>query len=103
VPQRLRGARPFPNGDTPLDLLLDNGTVYPHPGKFVLAIARSIRRPAHPDRGGVSQPGEHPAAGAVRAGARDHRGEARRAGGAATRGHRAAGSYQIAVVDKDDK
>src|SRR2546425_125606 len=30
-------ARPFPNGDTPLDLVLSGGAVYPHPGKFVLS------------------------------------------------------------------
>jgi RND family efflux transporter MFP subunit len=30
-------ARPFPNGDTPLELVLGDGSVYPHPGKFVLA------------------------------------------------------------------
>src|SRR5256885_5196628 len=30
-------ARPFPNLDTPLELVLADGNVYPHPGKFVLA------------------------------------------------------------------
>src|SRR5207237_5862732 len=28
-------ARPFPNADTPLELILAGGAVYPHPGKFV--------------------------------------------------------------------
>jgi membrane fusion protein (multidrug efflux system) len=97
-------ARPFPNGDAPLDLLLENGTVYPHPGKFVLADRQvdpatgTIRiAAAFPNPGNILRPGQF---GRVRATiAVKH--------GALVVPQRAVtelqGSYQIAVVDKDDK
>jgi RND family efflux transporter MFP subunit len=97
-------ARPFPNGDAPLDLLLDNGTVYPHPGKFVLADRQvdpatgTIRiAAAFPNPGNILRPGQF---GRVRATiAVKH--------GALVVPQRAVtelqGSYQIAVVGKDDK
>src|ERR1700737_3205724 len=97
-------ARPFPNSDTPLDLLLDNGTVYPHPGKFVLADRQvdpatgTIRiAAAFPNPANILRPGQF---GRVRATiAVKH--------GALVVPQRAVtelqGSYQIAVVDKDDK
>jgi membrane fusion protein (multidrug efflux system) len=97
-------ARPFPNGDAPLDLLLDNGTVYPHPGKFVLADRQvdpatgTIRiAAAFPNPGNILRPGQF---GRVRATiAVKH--------GALVVPQRAVtelqGSYQIAVVNKDDK
>src|SRR5467141_4187045 len=97
-------ARPFPNGDTPLDLLLDNGTVYPHPGKFVLADRQvdpatgTIRiAAAFPNPANILRPGQF---GRVRATiAVKH--------GALVVPQRAVtelqGTYQVAVVDKDDK
>ena len=97
-------ARPFPNGDTPLDLLLDNGTVYPHPGKFVLADRQvdpatgTIRiAAAFPNPANILRPGQF---GRVRATiAVKH--------GALVVPQRAVtelqGTYQVAVVGKDDK
>src|SRR5438128_10851731 len=58
-------ARPFPNGDTPLDLVLGDGSIYPHPGKFVLADRQvepatgNIRiAAAFPNPGNILRPGQ---------------------------------------------
>jgi membrane fusion protein (multidrug efflux system) len=97
-------ARPFPNGDTPLELLLEGGTVYPRPGKFVLAdlsvdaTTGTIRiAAAFPNPGNILRPGQF---GRVRAtvGVKQ---------GALVLPQRAItelqGSYQVAVVGKDAK
>jgi membrane fusion protein (multidrug efflux system) len=97
-------ARPFPNGDTPLELLLDGGIVYPRPGKFVLAdlsvdaTTGTIRiAAAFPNPGNLLRPGQF---GRVRAtvGVKQ---------GALVLPQRAItelqGSYQVAVVGKDAK
>ena len=58
-------ARPFPNVDTPLELALADGIVYPHPGKFVLADRQvdpttgTIRiAAAFPNPGNILRPGQ---------------------------------------------
>src|SRR6266850_1500469 len=97
-------ARPFPNGDTPLELLLQDGSVYPHPGKFVLAdrqvdpatgtirIAAAFSNPAN-----ILRPGQF---GRVRATIAMKQGALLVPQRAVTE---LQGSYQIAVVGKDDK
>ncbi|HYR18495.1 MAG TPA: efflux RND transporter periplasmic adaptor subunit [Myxococcales bacterium] len=97
-------ARPFPNGDTPLELLLQDGSVYPHPGKFVLAdrqvdpatgtirIAAAFSNPAN-----ILRPGQF---GRVRATIAIKQGALLVPQRAVTE---LQGSYQIAVVGKDDK
>jgi RND family efflux transporter MFP subunit len=97
-------ARPFPNGDTPLELLLDGGTVYPHPGKFVLADRQvdpatgTIRvAAAFPNPGNILRPGQF---GRVRATIAVKRGALLVPQRAVTE---LQGTYQIAVVGKDDK
>src|SRR5262249_6554974 len=97
-------ARPFPNGDTPLELILDDGSVYPHPGKFVLADRQvdpatgTIRiAAAFPNPGNILRPGQF---GRVRATLAVKQ-------GALLVPQRAVselqGTYQIAVVGKDNK
>jgi RND family efflux transporter MFP subunit len=97
-------ARPFPNGDTPLELLLQDGTVYPHPGKFVLADRQvdpatgTIRiAAAFPNPGNILRPGQF---GRVRATIAVKQGALLVPQRAVTE---LQGSYQIAVVGKDDK
>jgi len=97
-------ARPFPNGDAPLDLLLDNGTVYPHPGTSVLADRQvgpatgTIRiAAAFPSPGNILRPGQF---GRVRATIAVKQGALVVPQRAVTE---LQGSYQIAVVNKDDK
>jgi membrane fusion protein (multidrug efflux system) len=97
-------ARPFPNGDTPLELLLASGAVYRYPGKFVLADRQvdpatgTIRiAAAFPNPSNILRPGQF---GRVRATvAVNH--------GALVVPQRAVtelqGTYQIAVVGKDHK
>ncbi len=97
-------ARPFPNADTPLELLLDGDTVYPHPGRFVLGdrgvdpATGTIRiAAAFPNPGNILRPGQF---GRVRAIVAVKRGALLLPQRAVTE---LQGSYQIAVVGKDDK
>src|SRR2546425_1125972 len=97
-------ARPFPNGDTPLELLLGDGTVYPHPGRFVLADRQvdtatgTIRiAAAFPNPGNILRPGQF---GRVRATLGIKQGALLVPQRAVTE---LQGSYQIAVVGKDNK
>jgi membrane fusion protein (multidrug efflux system) len=99
-----KAARPFPNADTPLELLLDGGTVYPHPGKFVLADRQvdsatgTIRiAAAFPNPGNILRPGQF---GRVRAIVSVSQGALLLPQRAVTE---LQGGYQIAVVGKDDK
>jgi len=97
-------ARPFPNGDTPLELLLQDGTVYPHPGKFVLA-DRQVDPPtgtiriaaAFPNPGNILRPGQFGRVRATIAVKQDALLVPQRAV------TELQGTYQIAVVGKDDK
>jgi len=97
-------ARPFPNAETPLELVLTDGTVYPHPGKFVLADRQvdpatgTIRiAAAFPNPGNILRPGQF---GRVRATIAVKR-------GAVVIPQRAVselqGTYQVAVVGNDNK
>ena len=97
-------ARPFPNGDTPLDLVLAGGAVYPHPGKFVLSdrevdpATGTIRiAAAFPNPGNILRPGQF---GRVRATIAVKQ-------GALVVPQRAVselqGSFQVAVVGNDNK
>jgi RND family efflux transporter MFP subunit len=97
-------AHPFPNGDTPLELVLAGGAVYPHPGKFVLSdrevdpATGTIRiAAAFPNPGNILRPGQF---GRVRATIAVKR-------GALVVPQRAVselqGSYQVAVVGNDNK
>ncbi len=97
-------ARPFPNGDTPLDLVLSGGAVYPHPGKFVLSdrevdpATGTIRvAAAFPNPGNILRPGQF---GRVRATIAVKQ-------GALVVPQRAVselqGSFQVAVVGNDNK
>ncbi len=97
-------ARPFPNGDTPLDLFLAGGAVYPHPGKFVLSdrevdpATGTIRiAAAFPNPGNILRPGQF---GRVRATIAVKQ-------GALVVPQRAVselqGSFQVAVVGNDNK
>jgi len=97
-------ARPFPNGDTPLELLLEDGTVYPRPGKFVLADRQvdaatgTIRiAAAFSNPGNILRPGQF---GRVRATLGVTQGALLVPQRAVTE---LQGSYQIAVVSKDNK
>src|SRR5438874_4862142 len=97
-------ARPFPNGDTPLELLLEDGTVYPRPGKFVLADRQvdaatgTIRiAAAFSNPGNILRPGQF---GRVRATLGVTQGALLVPQRAVTE---LQGSYQIAVVGKDNK
>jgi RND family efflux transporter MFP subunit len=97
-------ARPFPNADTPLELLLDGGTAYPHPGKFVLGdrgvdpATGTIRiAAAFPNPGNILRPGQF---GRVRAIVAVKQGALLLPQRAVTE---LQGTYQIAVVGKDDK
>jgi len=97
-------ARPFPDPDTPLELLLQDGSVYPHPGKFVLADRQvdaatgTIRiAAAFPNPGNILRPGQF---GRVRATLSVKQGALLVPQRAVTE---LQGSYQIAVVGKDDK
>jgi RND family efflux transporter MFP subunit len=96
--------RPFPNEDTPLELVLADGSAYPHPGKFVLAdrqvdpttgTIRIAAAFAHP--GNLLRPGQF---GRLRATVSVKR-------GALLVPQRAVselqGSYQVAVVGADGK
>jgi membrane fusion protein (multidrug efflux system) len=96
--------RPFPNADTPLELLLDGGTIYPHPGKFVLGDRQvdpatgTIRiAAAFPNPGNILRPGQF---GRVRATVAVKKGALLLPQRAVTE---LQGSYQIAVVGKDNK
>ena len=96
--------RPFPNADTPLELLLDGGTIYPHPGKFVLGDRQvdpatgTIRiAAAFPNPGNILRPGQF---GRVRATVAVKLGALLLPQRAVTE---LQGAYQIAVVGKDDK
>jgi len=97
-------ARPFPNLDTPLELVLADGSVYPHPGKFVFADRQvdpttgTIRlAAAFPNTGNILRPGQF---GRLRATVSVKR-------GALLVPQRAVselqGSYQVAVVGADGK
>jgi membrane fusion protein (multidrug efflux system) len=97
-------ARPFPNGDTPLELLLGDGTVYPHPGRFVLADRQvdtatgTIRiAAAFPNPSNILRPGQF---GRVRATIGLKQGALLVPQRAVTE---LQGSYQIAIVGKDNK
>jgi membrane fusion protein (multidrug efflux system) len=97
-------ARPFPNADTPLELILDGGTVYPHPGRFVLgdrevdSTTGTIRiAAAFANPGNILRPGQF---GRVRAIIAVKQGALLLPQRAVTE---LQGTYQIAVVDKDDK
>jgi RND family efflux transporter MFP subunit len=94
--------RPFPEGNSSLDLLLTDGTAYPHPGRFVLADRQvdpttgTIRvAAAFPNPGNLLRPGQF---GRVRATVAVKR-------GALLVPQRAVselqGSYQVAVVAAD--
>ena len=68
-------AHPFPNEDTPLELVLANGSAYPHAGKFVLADRQvdpttgTIRiAAAFPNPGNILRPGQFGRLRAVRFG-----------------------------------
>ena len=97
-------AHPFPDGDTPLELVLAGGVVYPHPGKFVLSdrevdpATGTIRiAGAFPNPGNILRPGQF---GRVRATVAVKQ-------GALLVPQRAVselqGSYQVAVVGNDNK
>jgi RND family efflux transporter MFP subunit len=97
-------AHPFPNGDTPLELVLAGGAVYPHPGKFVLSdrevdpATGTIRiAAAFANPGNILRPGQF---GRVRATIAVKQ-------GALVVPQRAVselqGSYQVAVVGNDSK
>jgi RND family efflux transporter MFP subunit len=97
-------ARPFPDGDTPLELLLEGGTVYPDPGKFVLADRQvdpttgTIRIAASfPNPRNILRPGQF---GRVRATIATKQGALLVPQRAVTE---LQGTYQVAVVGKDDK
>jgi len=97
-------AHPFPNGDTPLELLLEDGTVYPHAGKFVLAdrhvdpATGTIRiAAAFPNPRNILRPGQF---GRVRATLAVKQGALLVPQRAVTE---LQGTYQIAVVGSDDK
>jgi RND family efflux transporter MFP subunit len=97
-------AHPFPDGDTPLELVLAGGAVYPHPGKFVLSdrevdpATGTIRiAAAFPNPGNILRPGQF---GRMRATVAVKQ-------GALVVPQRAVselqGSYQVAVVGNDNK
>src|SRR5712664_1009072 len=97
-------ARPFPNADTPLELILAGGAVYPHPGRFVFGdrevdpATGTIRvAAAFPNPGNILRPGQF---GRVRATLAVKQGALLVPQRAVTE---LQGSYQIAVVGKDDK
>jgi RND family efflux transporter MFP subunit len=97
-------ARPFPNGDTPLDLVLGDGSVYPHPGKFVLADRQvdpatgTIRiAAAFPNPGNILRPGQFGRVRATLAVKQDALLVPQRAV------TELQGSYQVAVVGQDNK
>lgn len=98
------GARPFPNSETPLELLLDAGIIYPHAGKFVLSdrevdpATGTIRiAAAFPNPGNILRPGQF---GRVRATVSVKYGALVVPQRAVTE---VQGSYQIAVVGDDNK
>jgi RND family efflux transporter MFP subunit len=95
---------PFPNGDTPLELLLAGGAVYPHPGKFVLSDRQvdpatgTIRAAAaFPNPGNILRPGQF---GRVRATVAVKQGALVVPQRAVTE---LQGGYQVAVVGNDNK
>ena len=97
-------ARPFPNGDTPLELLLGNDVVYPHSGRFVLSdrevdpATGTIRiAAAFPNPGNLLRPGQF---GRVRATVAVKIGALVVPQRAVTE---LQGSYQVAVVGNDNK
>jgi len=97
-------ARPFPNSETPLELLLDNRVLYPHPGRFVLSdrevdpTTGTIRiAAAFPNPGNVLRPGQF---GRVRATVAVKYGALVVPQRAVTE---VQGSYQVAVVGSDNK
>jgi len=97
-------ARPFPNGDTPLELMLGGGVVYPHPGKFVLSdrevdpATGTIRiAAAFPNPSNILRPGQF---GRVRATVAIKQGALVVPQRAVTE---LQGSYQVAVVGNDNK
>src|SRR5438105_3811282 len=97
-------ARPFPNVDTPLELALADGIVYPHPGKFVLAdrevdpATGTIRiAAAFPNPANILRPGQF---GRVRATVAVKQGALVVPQRAVTE---LQGSYQLAVVGNDKK
>jgi len=97
-------ARPFPNSETPLELLLDNRVHYPHPGRFVLSdrevdpTTGTIRiAAAFPNPGNLLRPGQF---GRVRATVAVKYGALVVPQRAVTE---LQGSYQLAVVGSDNK
>jgi membrane fusion protein (multidrug efflux system) len=97
-------ARPFPNADTPLELILAGGAVYPHPGKFVFGdrevdpATGTIRvAAAFPNPGNILRPGQF---GRVRATLAVKEGALVVPQRAVTE---LQGSYQVAVVGNDNK
>jgi len=97
-------ARPFPNADTPLDLVLGDGSIYPHPGKFVLADRQvepatgTIRiAAAFPNPGNILRPGQFGRVRATLAVKQDALVVPQRAV------TELQGSYQVAVVGEDNK
>ena len=90
-------ARPFPNGDTPLDLVLGDGSIYPHPGKFVLADRQVEPAAAFPNPGNILRPGQFGRVRATLAVKQDALVVPQRAV------TELQGSYQVAVVGQDNK
>ena len=96
--------QPFPDPNTPLELVLEGNTPYPHPGKFVLADRQvdattgTIRiAAAFPNPGDILRPGQF---GRVRATVAIKRGALLVPQRAVTE---LQGMFQVAVVGKDNK